>query len=148
MAVEWPNDGSGNYTIPYLVQQDKFSFKPSSGMIRDDVDAGYPLVRRRFTATIERYSIALVMTYEELIIFKEFFQNSPGHPDLPGVQYGGSTVYFPEPLWSPSGAQTEADRPDTSEFRWVVEKGSNPYTVSPDGDTRSFIVSFELEKLP
>lgn len=145
MATDWPK--TGTYALPYLVQQDQFSFNPGSGTTRDGVDAGYPIVRRRFTSTVDTYSISLIMTYTELINFYDFFRNSPGHSILPGILYGSVAVNFPEPLWYPGTGQTEADRPNAL-FRWVTDKGTKPYSVSPDGNSSSFAVSFELEKLP
>lgn len=140
IVIQWPT------SLPHNVMQSQFNFNPGSGVIRDEVDAGYPIVRRRYTGTVDRYSIALIMDYSELVIFKDFFRNSPGHPTLPGLFFGSIRVEFPEPLWYPAEGETEADRP-YSEFRWITRKGQNPYTVSPDGESQDFVVSFELEKI-
>lgn len=141
VIVDWPDE------LPQRVQQDQFSFEPTSGMIRDETDTGYPIVRKRYTATIDNYSIAMVMTYAQFNTFRNFFNNSPGHPTLPGVFGGSVRVNFPDPLWSPGEGETEGDRPSAT-FRWRMDSGSAPYNVVPDGNSSQLMVSFVLERLP
>lgn len=140
VEVQWPT------TLPHNVLKSQFSYKKGSGMMRDTVDAGYPLIRRRYTATVDTYSISIVMTSAELEVFESFFVNSPGHSTLPGIFYGSVRLSFPEPLWAPGVGEDEDDRP-YHQFRWVTDTGSQSYTVAPEGESQDVVVSFQLEKI-
>jgi hypothetical protein len=141
MPTNWPA------SLPYHVLRDQFQYSPGSGIIRDTVDAGYPIIRRRYTGTVDTYSVSILMTYDEFTTFEAFFRNSPDHLTVPGIYSGSVQLNFPEPLWSPGAGETEDDRP-SSAFRWISEKGKEPYSVKPDGDSNDLVVSFKLEKLP
>lgn len=141
VEVAWPA------TLPQNVLHDQFSYTAGSGLIRNETDTGYPLVRRRFTGTTDTYAMALVMTYAQYKTFEDFFRNSPDHPTLPGAFLGSVRVAFPEPLWSPADGETEADRPTVS-LRFVTSVGNTPYTVTPNGGSGDVVVSFTMEKTP
>lgn len=124
MAVNWP------LTLPQDTLQDGFQYSRQTGLIRTDMDAGYPKTRRRFTATVRTYNISMVMTKTQLEAFETFYFDS--------LQMGTVRVNFPDPL-SPTQA--------SAEFRWVGDGGTG-YTVTQSGDTQDWIVSFTLERLP
>lgn len=141
MAVDWPA------SLPQKVLKDGFSYTTQSAIIRSETDAGYPLIRRRFTAVTKTMSITMVFTPEEFEIFETFFTNSQSNPTLPGVSHGAVRVNFPDQMWFPGVGETEEDRPK-KESRFVAESGGNPYNVVPDGETRDWRVTFTLEVLP
>ena len=123
MAVSWPT------TLPQHTLQDSFQYNPTSGVIRTDMEAGYPKIRRRFTATVTSYDITMVMTTAQVVIFETFFRDS--------LKYGTVRVNFPNPL-DPNLT--------LAEFRWVSE--GSPYQIMPRESTIDWTVSFRLERLP
>lgn len=133
--------------VPKIFLQNSFSYQPSSGIIRNTMDAGYPFVRRRFTGTVKTYAMGYSFTYPQFVTFESFFYNAPASIVLPGILQGSVAFYFPQPVWAPSAGQTEADRPVVL-ARWVVDESSAPYSVSPDGNTSNLLVSFNIEILP
>jgi hypothetical protein len=139
MAIAWPA------TLPTNVQRDSFSYNPNSGIIRDEMDAGYPKIRRRFTAVTKEMSVSMVMTTEQLTTFETWFTNAPTNGTLPGIAYGSQRFDFPKPIWSAGPGEDESDRP-TIEVRMKIE--GQPYTARPDGETRDWIVSFVVEEMP
>lgn len=111
-----------------------------SGIIRTNMDAGYPKIRRRFTAITSTMSVAFSMTKTQFDAFETWFANS-----VTGISYGASKFYFPNPMWIPAGNETENDRPNIV-VRFKIE--GQPYTVVPDGETRDLIISFSIERMP
>lgn len=60
-------------TLPGVSAQ-SYGFKPQSGLIRTEVDAGYARVRRRFTQTPTEIDVKWKFTQDELGIFEKFFE--------------------------------------------------------------------------
>jgi len=138
-VVNWPSE------LPQQVLQDGFSDTPGNGVIRSDTDTGYPFIRRRFTATVDTYNIAMAMTFDQYLIFRNFVKNTPNHPTLPGIAGGSVRINFPDPVWIPGDGETEDDRP-LIEVRLVTD--SSPYTATPLGQSTEMRVTFKLEKTP
>jgi len=135
MAVAWPS------TLPKNVLRDSFNYNPNSGVIRDETDAGYPKVRRRFTGVTTDMTVSMVMTTEQLGIFETWFKAA----SPTGISYGSLRFDFPKPIWSAGVDEDEDDRP-TIEVRMKIT--GPPYTVRPDGETRDWIVAFTIEEMP
>lgn len=140
-SIDWPAE------LPQNVRREGFSGSSSSAILRTGMDAGYPLIRRRYTANTRVWNIAMTMTPEEFEYFENFFNNNPTHPTLPGIWQGSVLINFPNPIWKPGVSQTEDDRPKVV-CRFVIPTGGQSYTYTPDGTTSDWIVSFQLERLP
>jgi hypothetical protein len=141
MIVAWPE------TLPRYVDREGFQYTPNSGIIRTDMDAGIPKVRRRFTAVTKDYQVSMSMSQSQFETFEMFFENPPDHISLPGIMFGSVRFYFPNPIWSAGIGETEDDRPNIV-CRLKIETGGNPYSVSPDGDTVDWKIRFVMEVLP
>jgi hypothetical protein len=133
--------------VPQNILQNGFSYSVDSGVVRDNMDAGFPFVRRRFTGTVKSYSVAFSLTYDQFETFESFFFNAPSNDTVPGILQGSIQFYFPNPLWVAGAEETEADRPVIL-VRWIASTGSAPYKVLPDGNTSNLLVSFQIEELP
>jgi hypothetical protein len=140
-TIDWPS------ALPQNVRREGFSGAPSSAILRSQMDAGYPLTRRRFTANTRVWSISMTMTYEQFEYFESFFNNNPDHPTIPGIWQGSVLINFPNPVWMPGTSETEDDRPKVT-CRFVIPTGGQSYQYAPDADTNDFVVSFTLERLP
>lgn len=129
--VQWPE------SLPQRPVRDGFSATPQSGVVETEMDAGLPKVRRRFTATYTDYSLTYIMTYAQFEIFEQFYNNSPTHETLPGVQGGVWRFYIPNPY---------SESADDLEVRFVAQ--NPPYRAMPDGDSTEWAVSFRVRRLP
>lgn len=119
----------GNVNLPQKTLKDGYSTERQSGVIRTDMDTGFPKVRRRFTALTKTYSITMIFTDAQYTYFENFFEND--------ILYGANLVDFPHPR---TGVNTE--------MRWLAPTGSPAYSVTPDGGTDDWRISFQLEELP
>lgn len=136
-SIDWPS------SLPKHVLRDGFGYNPQSGVLRTDMDAGFPKVRRRFTAVVKQYQVTMVMTYQQFKRFEDFYFNSPTHPNEESRGVAETLRFnFPNPIWGMDTGETENDRP-TIEVRF-----SGPFQASPDGDTRDWRITFPIEKLP
>ena len=133
--------------LPKNILSDGFGYSPSSGVIRSESDAGYPKIRRRFTAVTKQYTVSFSFTMEQFDNFESFFNNPPTHVTIQGISMGSLPFYFPQPIWYPGVGETEDDRPETRLYRMVHSVGSPPYNVSQESAS-SVTVSFTLEELP
>lgn len=129
--VTWPS------TLPQRPIKNGFSASPQSGVVETEMDAGLPKVRRRFTATYTDYTLTYIMSYEQFEIFEQFYNNSPIHATLPGVQGGVWRFDLPNPY---------SESADDIEVRFVAN--NPPYNSVPDGDSTDFAVSFTVRRLP
>lgn len=123
MAVAWPP------TLPKVFEQNSFGETPQTALIRTNMSTGPAKVRRRFTAVSRYWSGTMIMTNAELTAFKTFFETS--------LVYGSLSVDFPNQY--DAGATTV-------EARFLDE--GEPYSISPDGGTLDWQVSFRMEVLP
>jgi len=124
MAV-WPS------TIPQAFIHDSFSESTQSAVVRTDMSAGPPKVRRRFTAVSDFWSGYMVMDSTELADFKTFYTTT--------TSYGSLSFDFPD-QFNLTGPTVTA--------RFKIDSGGQPYSISPDADTTDWQVSFTLEILP
>ena len=151
----WPSTVDAYTNTPLLpnhVLQRAFRFTQSSGIVRTEMDAGYPKIRKRFTATLKTFPVTFTLTYEQYIVFEEFFMLPQSGSPLEGFKFGGidqgSVVFdFPQPIWSPGDGETEDDRP-LIPVRMVSSQGGDIYSLAPDGDSIEWILSFNLEQIP
>ena len=122
-TIDWPS------TLPQEFQKPSFNNSPNSGIIRTEMDTGYPKIRLRFTATTENYSGTMILTETQKQAFLTFFRTT--------IRYGSLRFNFPDPY---GGADIEA--------RWVISTNGEPYSLTQDGDTTDWRLSFTLEELP
>jgi hypothetical protein len=120
-SIDWP------VTIPQAFIQNTFSESPDSGVIRTNMEVGPAKVRRRTTAVNTVWKGSMVMTYAELLTFKNWFKNT--------AKLGSLAFNFPD----------QYDLVSTVEARFIIDTGGKPYNISPDGETQDFMVNFNLE---
>ena len=133
--------------LPDYVRRDGFGYSRQSGIIRSEMEAGYPKTRRRFTATIRNYRVSFTLTSLQFTTFEDFVYNTQTATDPPGIIGGVMPFTFPDPIWKPQEGQSENDRP-TMVVRMVAPTGSDLYSVAPDQTNDDWIVAFQLERLP
>lgn len=122
MAIDWP------ITLPELPLHDGYSAQQQSGVIKDDRYSGKINRRRRFTATSKFHNVDVVLTKTEYLIFLNFFNISIAGGAIPFV--------YKNPIFQ-NGSIT-----------CRIQNSDNPYTVTYDGTTLDYRVSFVLEELP
>lgn len=135
----WPSD------LPRYPLDDGFQYEPGSGILRTSMSAGYPKVRRRYTATVDKYSLTYLMDYGQYELFEIFVNNSPD-ADEPGILSGAVSFYLLNPIWKPGVGEIEEQRPHIL-VRLHVPSDGSPYTVAPQ-DSTDWIVNFTVERLP
>lgn len=124
MAVAWPAN------VPDKFEQGSYGSNPQSAIIRTEMSTGYPKVRRRFTAISKYHNGSIIMTTTEKEAFETWFNSIGG--------YGTEEFTFSNPQ----------DIASTITCRFVIDAGSKPYDVKPDGETGDWVISFDLEELP
>ena len=115
----WPTE------LPEHLEREGFSEDFADTRIFSDVDIGPKIVRRRSTAGVGKMKGTLILTKEQLIVFKDFYQ----------TELAGGVYPF---LWT-----NPADLDEERLYRF----GSEPpqYTVL---GYNTFRLSLELEILP
>ena len=129
--IDWPE------SLPQRPNRQGFQVAPQSGVIESDMDAGFPKIRRRFTATYTDYTVSYTMTPTQVRTFKSFYKNSPDNTTLAGIGGGVYTFNIPDPL---------GENADIITVRIVAN--SPPFSIVPEGDTSDFVVSFSIRELP
>ena len=120
----WPSD------LPQYFEADSYSYEPGSGVIRTQMDAGAPKVRRRFTAVYNIHRGAMVMSRTQ---FTTYFQ-----PFVDTTLGGGVLNFdFPNPI---------DDGDTTLDARFHFATGQPPYIANPYV-AEDLLVSFTLEEL-
>ena len=120
----WPED------LPQYFEADSYSYTPGSGVIRTQMDAGPPEVRRRFTAVYNIHQGSMIMSRTQ---YTTYFQ-----PFVDTTLAGGSLNFdFPNPI---------DDGATTIDARLVFGEGEPPYSVAPF-QSADVTVSFTLEEL-
>lgn len=117
MAVAWP------VSLQQLVNTDSFSLKVGETALRSDMDTGPQKIRRRFTKSVDIYSVSINVTSDEWETLYEFFD-----VDLNG---GVNAFEFNDPI-------TQEPR----EFRFLAAP-----EIRPLGGV-VFQVSMQWERLP
>lgn len=123
--INWPNE------LPQLYQKGAFSLIPQGNILRTDMDSGLAKVRRLFTAVPNDYSGIMIFTGAQLITFQAFFDTT--------IASGVLTFNFPNPF--NFGATTV-------EVRFNITTKTQPYTLTPDGETLEWQVDLNLESIP
>lgn len=131
--IDWPE------SLPQRPNRQGFQYAPQSGVIETDMDAGFPKIRRRFTATYADFTLTFTMTPAQVNTFEAFYRNSPDSMTLSGIGGGVWTFNIINPFGEPGST-------DTITVRMVGTH--TPYTIVPDGDTTDFNVSFSVRRLP
>ena len=124
MAVAWP------VTVPDKFEKGSYNYDPQGNILRTEMDAGYPKVRRRFTAISKYHTGMLILTTAEKEAFETWFYSTAG--------YGTEEFTFSNPQ----------DVLSTIIARFVIENNSQPYSIKQDGDTLDWQVTFTIEELP
>lgn len=130
-SIYWPVE------LPQHPNRQGFQYAPQSGVIETDMDAGFPKIRRRFTATYADYRLSFTMTPQQVAVFEQFYRNSPDSLVFTGIGGGVWAFNLPDPFGTGS---------DTIIVRMVAM--DPPYSVTPEGETSDFIVSFTVRRLP
>lgn len=118
-------------TLPQSFEPGGWNYAPQSGVIRTQMDTGYPKVRKRFTAFTNEHSGTMIMSktlYEG--DFLTFFETTIAH--------GSLSFDFPNQF---------DDGATTVEVRWYIEGGSRPYSIK-QRSPETVEISFALEELP
>ncbi len=120
----WPAD------LPQYFEADSYSYEPGSGVIRTQMDAGPPKVRRRFTAVYNVHRGAMIMSRTQ---FTTYFQ-----PFVDTTLGGGVLEFiFPNPI---------DDGDTTIDARFIIPTGQAPYVATPF-QSSALKVSFALEEI-
>ena len=114
--ASWPND------LPAPLVDD-YNEERQNQVLRTEMDAGPPQTRRRFTASIDKFSVSWVMTESQVSTLETFFEDT----------IGGGALSFD---WT-------HPRKDTT----VSARFTEPYTMDYLG-AGYYKVSANLEVLP
>lgn len=95
----WPN------TLPQYVERSGYAEKPGDNTIETPVDAGPAKVRRRFTADVRRFTVALKMSAAQCDTFEAFWRDDLLQGALPfdwvhPRTRAATTYLFRKPHWS------------------------------------------------
>jgi hypothetical protein len=103
--------------------------KRQGGKIRSDMDTGPAKQRARFTAAVQQYEGALLLTGAQLATFKTFYENTLGQ--------GAASFTWIDPITDASAS-----------LRFMEEPEDTLVRAHDDPDLRLYRVTMPLEKLP
>lgn len=123
-AIDWPSG------LPQAFEAQSYQYAPGSGVVRTNMSAGPPKVRRRFTAVYDMHSGSMIMTKTLFTTtFLTFF----------GTTIAGGSLSFNFPNQFDDGVTT-------FEARFSFNETSAPYTVQQY--TPEYVkLSFSLEEI-
>lgn len=96
-------------SLPQLVLRDGYTEKPGDNTIETPVDAGPAKARRRFTASVRRFSASVKFSAAQMVTFEEFWGVTLADGSLPFEwkhprTQADATLVFRKPHWSISEA--------------------------------------------
>ena len=118
-SINWPS------TLPQFILEEGYTRNLRSNLVVTNMSTGPTKVRRRNTKRINDLQCTIALSQAQLVIFETFFLSDLG--------LGSLSFNFPNP-----------EKPtEMIEVRFNVTE--NSYTITPEGGTTFFTVSFTLE---
>jgi hypothetical protein len=116
--IIWPVD------LPQMVSQDNYQEARGRNTIRTPVDQGRPKARRRFTSSIQTFTVTVYLTADQADIFDDFWENTTAAGSL----------------------EFDWVHPRTQEAAVCQFTGDDPPPMTPDG--AEFKATFQMIILP
>ncbi|MEM9681629.1 MAG: hypothetical protein AAF942_00050 [Pseudomonadota bacterium] len=127
MAIIWPP------TLP-AYPNTPVTDELQESRVRSEMDAGPPLVRRRFTAALRIVEFPMILTGAERVIFDDFYKNTLG--------YGASRFQWVDPVDDSTVQYRFAEPP-----KWTTLHGGDPAERKWESTFRLEIIPGEFEEI-